>query len=362
MRKFIKKDQILRNFDDIDAIYLCTNTQGLTYKKGLPCKEKSYKTRTAQNFPSDIEVDKLRYEISFTTKTADDYRVIAIADTYTKNLNFITRESTSQINDCKWDIYGKPRWDVINYLKWNKNDNFIMVDQEKSGWTFPMELMEDYFEVISSMYPGYRPFEIYHRIFKEKDIQFLIEGQWKNPVRGFVLGMWDNIMSFILSCIFNIFKEEKINDISDLDSSQVTGKFWGDDQVIKVQNSDKQQGYTVMNRWINYMTRFGCIINKKKCFMSNYAVLCEVYSPNGPINLDKGAVWILQPFDSIRGVNTFHRKTLWCSYHSTVKSALTWFRYEYRNALLESSEKSLELTRSLIGYEFSPEETRIQFQ
>jgi hypothetical protein len=362
MRLNIKKNIILRNYDVIDSIKNSNSSQGLDFKKGKPIKKKSYKSRESKNYTTYIEDNELNYMISFTTKSADDYRVIALADTYTKNLNYIVRESTSKINNCKWDSYGKPRWELVKFLNWGRDRHFIMVDQKKSGWTFPMELMHAYFEVVSDMYPNYKPFQIYKEIFKDKKINFLIDNVWRNPKRGFVLGMWDNIMSFILSCMFEIFLENFIRDDPDLGAFKVSGKFWGDDQIIRADTDSLEYTYQIMNRWMNYMSRMGCIINEKKCFVSQYGVLCEVYSSNGPINLDKGSVWMLSSLNSLRGCNTFHRKSLWCGFHDTIKSALSWFRKETRDSLILNSERNLNKCQILIGYEFDKEEVLLPYQ
>jgi len=152
----IKEGVNLRFFDECDSIDLSTKTKSFNYFKNK--KKDSNQLRYDKGMPNDIEDTQLKFLINHVSKSAEESRVIAIADIPTRNLLHICRESTTLINNNKYDKYGKPRWNFEGFLRTKKNKNFVLVDQKKSGWTFPMELMALYFECAEQKYPDYKYF------------------------------------------------------------------------------------------------------------------------------------------------------------------------------------------------------------
>jgi hypothetical protein len=360
IRSNIKENVILRNIDELDGLFL--STKSLTWSNGK--KGKGSKLRADAGFPTDFNRGTGNFEISFTTKTADDFRVIPISEISQRNLQYIVRESTERIHNAKYNVYGKPRWDYERWLDKKRNRFFIMVDQKKSGWTFPMELMTVYFEVVSEIYPDYEPFKLMERMFREKDMNyFTTQMPLFKPKRGFAIGLWDNIMSFILACSFELFLEEHIeNDDNLYDIVNLDARFWGDDEAIRLDNCTYSQAMVIWNRWVKFLKSLGLEINIKKSFVSEYGILCEVYTQNGDINLNKTGVWLLQPLDSLRGGCTFHRKVLWTGYQDSVERSLPWFSERIKERLVPQVTELLDVTKYLIGVEFSNEEQFIPFQ
>jgi len=261
----LKEKINLRFFDDLDALKQCDSKKGIDVKSNN--KDFNSTLRFKKGIPNRVASDEHYYEISFTTKGADESRVIAIPDIETRNMNTIVREMTTKINNCKSDAYGKPRWDFEKWLSKKPKTFFIMVDQSKCGWTFPTELIALYFKVASQKYPEYTYFNDCYQIFDQKKIFLSFDGVFEQIQSGFVLGMWDNIASFVISCIFELFLEKEGFEFdSDFEGVKIEGRFWGDDQIIRLENASIDQTYNIWNKWIRLMLKHGINVNQKKKF------------------------------------------------------------------------------------------------
>jgi len=353
--EFFKKDQNLREFDDLDSITLMSKKKGMDklYGPTVP----SHKLRKA--LPNEVCESDMRFVISQTTKSPDEVRVIAVADVPTKNLLHIGRLMTESVNNCPSDSYGKPRWGFTKKLKMNINKYFIMVDQSKSGWTFPMELMESYFKVLHRIYPDYHNWTILEDIFRNKSIYFRFGDSWCKTKRGFVLGMWDNVMSYIISCIFEGFKRSLI-ERGFVGPKDLEGQFWGDDQLITLSNGTLEQAYQVWNRWIGLLLSYGININRKKSFVSDKGVFCEVYTDNCDIPLEKAVIYAMMPFNALRGQNITECKSLWASFDDLIARTLPYFTHVGKEITALSAE-ALERTMSAIGLEFDHDEVLLPY-
>jgi hypothetical protein len=195
---------------------------------------------------------------------------------------------------------------------------FLMADYKKSGWTFPMELITLYFKAAKELYPGYEPFEKLYSIFLHKRIDLYVDNVLENPLRGGVLGMWDIIISFMTSCIFELFKNDiKKSGIHDR-IEVMEALFYSDDQVLKVcMKDDPNFVIQIWNSWHMKMESYGLQINREKSFISNTGIFCEEYPQENRekgVFLNKDLNYCLNIFECLRGVNICHKKELWVSY------------------------------------------------
>jgi len=358
--KYLKKGKYpWREFDELDSIHLSNSRKGVDRNK----KDYSYKLRGDRGFPTDLARDAWTYQISSCTKSPDEDRIIAIADIPTKNMNYIIRENLKDCLHNPYDKYGKnQRWFFERWLDKKTDRLFIMVDQKKSGWTFPMELMAEFFKVLSYKFPDFPYAEDVKNIFENKMINYIFEEFGiKNPLRGFVLGMWDNVMSYIISCMFTDFLENKCTDIID-QGVLIDGLFWGDDQTIRLDNCSYSQCIVIWNRWLKYCLKKGLNINRKKSFISDVGIFCEVYGGHPDILLEKGIIYPLAVFNSLKGVNTFQRKTLWCSYEDQGVRAIPWMSLRHRDELGTALKTALNRCKELIGWEFGSFEWTLPYQ
>lgn len=357
MMSFLKKDQILRKFDILDSFKESTSKVGFqnhTKKKTADLRQKGN--------PTDVETDYLRFKISWTTKNPDEGRLIAISETLTRNLISIARESTSIINNCKWDVYGKPTWNFINFLREGRDRYFILCDQSKSGWTFPMELIASYFKVCAITYPEYEYFHTLRDIFANKKIIYDIEDQEYQPLRGFILGMWDNVQSFIISCIFDLFVEKELKTRFEYENIKFDAMFWGDDQVIRLDNCSNLNQIQIWNKWMYYMISYGICVNQKKSFVSKTGIFCEVYSNNSNIPLEKSLIYILGIFNSLRGCCTLERKLFWSLYDDQIRRVMPYFSEKAQTAINEIYWKVASSIQQIIGFEFNSLEKYLPVQ
>jgi len=357
MEKFLKKNQILRKFDILDSFKESNSKVGFSKgKKGKTCDIRQ------KGNPIDVETEYLRFKISWTTKNPDEGRLIAISETLTRNLCSIAREATATINNCPWDVYGKPTWNFIKFLNKKHDRFFILCDQSKSGWTFPMELMASYFKICAIVYPEYEYFKILENIFHHKRIIYDIEDQEYSPLRGFILGMWDNVQSFIISCIFDLFVEKELKTQLDFQDLKFNAMFWGDDQIIRLDNCSNLVEIQVWNKWMYYMTIHGIYVNKKKSFVSDVGIFCEVYTQNSVYNLEKSLIYILGILNSLRGCCTFERKVFWSLYDDQMRRVTPYFSERCQTAINDLYFTVASSIQQIIGFEFNSFEKYLPVQ
>jgi len=171
--------------------------------------------------------------------------------------------------------------------------------------------------------------------------------------------MWDNVMSYIISCIFDLFLEEIKNDF-DLQDLKINGMFWGDDQIIRLDNCTEAETFKVWNKWIYTMLKYNINVNRKKSLVSKQGIFCEMYTENSDIPLQKTLVYILTPLDSLRGCCTYERKVLWSGYQDLILQSLPWFHH-FRDSAEEIGFQLLSDVQELIGYEFNKFERNVPF-
>lgn len=359
MIKNIKDNKNLRFFDTLDSINLSNEKKCFENNKSV----KSFNARVESGFN-----DSLAYELNFlvkqVTKSPEEDRVILIGDIESRNLIYIVREMTSDMHKCKYDVYGRNRWEFYNFLKRDRKRMFLLADQKKFGPVFPRYLLVMYFDILIEMYPDYTPFKLIRNIYNENRIYFHMNNKKIKTLRGFILGMFDNIGGFIVSCIFELFINnfKKIHDEDDV--HKVDAIFWGDDQAIRIDNHKKHFTMRLWNEWLTCQENYGMIINRKKSFISKRGIFCEVYSPDypGEFTCEKKAIYVMQPFQSLQGINKFHCKTLWSAHWDYYSRTIPWYDQDYNEPMRKTWRRSLQESMNIIGYEFSPDEAQIPFQ
>jgi hypothetical protein len=354
MIKNIKKNQNLRLFDDLDNLDLIENKVCLVGKK----KANAKKARMDKDFQrmEDLEnITELNYTISSVTKAPDEIRLIAIGDIPTRNISKIVREATSRINNHPDDKYGKPLFGIPRQIAKRPNSTYFMMDQKKSGWTFPMELISAYFEVCKEIYPDFRLFENMYNIFKQKRINYLFGNSRTNPLRGFILGMWDNIASFITCNIFSIFKENMERKHTHEGLVYLKGLFYGDDSIVEF-NGPIFLINQLWNKWIFIVQSYGFKVNEKKSFYADIGIFCEQYGENPNFVFNKSVLSMLTLFDSLRGVNITHQKFLFSVAAFGCLRTGPYVHFSKQKDYKEKISKLIPLLQSIIGFEFNQNE------
>lgn len=355
----IKSSENLRMFDDLDSVRLGSGKKSFNPSKLRT--EPSITLREAKGFPKDTR-DGLIFKISSAHKAPDEDRVIAVADIESRNLIYMIREYTSLILNAKYDFYGCRPWQVEKKLHECPGREFIMYDQKKCGWQFPTELVTLAFKAMLYHYPDNEYLKSIHRIFETKNIHYWFQGQHRTPSRGFILGMFDNVVSFIMACIFELWLETIHED----HRKYIDGAFYGDDSIIINNNTFDNPHTTAQLRdhWVKYTyEKYGIIPSIKKTYIAKVGVFCEIYGNYKSVCLTKVVKYILLPYNAMKCINTVHAK----DYINGIQHPLTQLIFWLPKTL------DAELIRRMINisyaevissfqYEFGREEVTIPYE
>lgn len=352
----IRENQVLRYLDELDSLTLGNQTKSADPLLG---KMQSFKLRKLKGFPNEIN-DHLYFEISSVHKTPCESRTIAISDVPTRNLLSIVRENLSNLFTNKYDYYGSTRsWSVRNRIGYNEDKIKIMFDQRKAGWSFPHELVALTFKALCDKYPLFEPFQIMYNIFSEGKIIYRIKEQDMKPLKGFILGMHDNICSYIMSCIFQVYLE----DIPEDEKVAFDAAFFGDDSVIIIDTSILPRYYNFYwNKWLRLCSKYGIALNLKKSYISNVGVFCEMYGFGSKQTLYRHSKMFLNVLNSLLCYNITHGKYYWCAISDQINRYLSYLSGVDKDSVEKTIGKWFPITRLHLGFEFDGDEISLPFE
>jgi len=353
MEKNIQKGVNLRGFDLFD--HIDNMDEKGSFVKGVTTFNEKILGRASCTYP-----DHLKFRINSIQKTPCESRTIAIAEPLCKAFLSYTKKLYSPLLKAKYDFYGRDRWSFEKYLHEKEGFFHFLFDQKKCGWTFPMELIEDFFDSLYKIYP-ITPFKKLYDIFRLKDIVYLIEGREYRPDRGYTLGMFDDICSFIISCCFEMLIEHLENEFPEL-TSKVQGLFFGDDCDIIVQTEQLDICKLVSNKWLLMLDSYGVAVNLNKSFYSKSGIFCEVYGLNKNIQMQKHLYYILNGLDILTAYNTAHGKELFSSYFRIITTYLEYVPREHRQLLTNIFNDITSEIISSFPYEFLENESIYPFE
>jgi hypothetical protein len=229
--------------------------------------------------------------------------------------------------------------------RWLGNDSYyyLMSDLEKCGLTFPRPLFYATMDVLEEYYPD--------SVFGKgklayQNAEVLMGDEWRPMTNGLNLGMMNEYVSFMMSCLVSLWIEEE--------NYAAEALMYNDDQVIRfpkeiisIQSEMMDAGLS----WDNFMESAGCRVHKKKPFWSNRGVFLETYgNPQYSWKLYKTCSYVGNLFWALLATNIVEAK----EYVSGVMDSLSEF---YR----ERATEVLTTVISLWGHEFAPEEASYSY-
>jgi hypothetical protein len=354
MKSNIKKGENLRKLDFFD--YLKDLSEKGSFEKGLSCFQERIVYSPNYEMPTN-----LTFRITSIHKTSSESRVIAIAEPSCKlNISY-ARDMYKTLLNAKYDFYAKNRWSFEKKLHQKKDCIHLLFDQKKCGWTFPMELLTLFFEVLSEEYPEVEHFSWLQKIFYYGEIYYIIDGINKKPLRGFTLGMFDDAVSFIMACIFEVFLESQ-NLNEGFYEPKIDGLFYGDDSDIIFTNLSPIQAKVYGNRWIYCMDSFGIYVNLKKSFYSDSGIFCEIYGNNYNAQMLKHVYYCIRGLDILNAHNTAHAKNLFNGYFRTIKTYIEYLSTEDKKIVQELLDYITDIVVSSFPYEFVENEFHFPYE
>jgi hypothetical protein len=353
IRKNLKKDVILRGYDFYD--HIDTMDEKGSFLKGTT----TFKEKFSYN-PTKVIPGHLTFRINSIHKTPCESRTVAIAEPYCKSFLHYTRSQYTQLLDCKYNYYGEDRWSFEKKLHERYKKYHFLFDQKKCGWTFPMELIEAFFEVLIEFYP-LPEFKALHNIFKYKQILYIIDGKEYSPKRGYTLGMFDDICSFIISCLADIFVEDILPKQNIAEYNSVDILIFGDDCDVIVESEELYDVKYIGSRWLLMLDQHGITVNLDKSFYSKSGIFCEVYGHNNNSQMLKHITYLLNGLDILNAHNTAHAKVLLNSYYRVIT---TYFNYinHAKEILLLLFNQIVETVISNFPVEFTSNEKQLPFE
>jgi hypothetical protein len=350
----IKEGVPLRFFDDLDNFSLMDNKRIFSERQ----KEMSNEARLKSGYELPESINRLDFKISSTTKTPTDIRIIAIGDIPTRNALHIVRENIDAIVNCKYDKYGKREWYLEKILSHQEDKFFLMFDQSKAGWSFPTELIALGFEALSEKYPEFPLFKDFQGIFERRDIYLYINNISNQMKCGWVLGMLDNLASWIISCIFCYFYEEQQDEIKE----KLSAFFYGDDSVIIYDNCQLYEANAITSNWYSLCYNLGIVVNKKKTFTSDVGVFLEIYGYHPDFFFLKSSAYLLSILDCVgNAINITHAKTLLNSIWKLNETVLFYLPDNEKKTYRTYMEYLFQKVISYWGYEFHKDEVSLPF-
>jgi hypothetical protein len=326
MRKLIKKS-------DYEFVMNKGHAANLFTIKKMYSKGKNVPSHSNKSFDMTLSSDYLLYNITHVTKSPCEGRICAVADDLSRNTLYVAREKSKYIfTGGKMNYYGKKPWVAESKLH-EDGSTFIMFDQKKCGWTFPFELLIAAFEVAFEKTNDHIWLDLVN-IYKNGNIYYDICGERRTPLRGFTLGMWDNVLSFIMECVFLSFLDEHINEEI---HPYLEGMFFGDDSVIKIIKPHECPYYIdiyeLWAKWLDYNISIGIEINTKKSFFAEFGIFCEMYGDNSILQNHKTCMYLLNAFDILYKDFTFERKICLSSWSEQMAEYVNFLPKEEKNKI-----------------------------
>jgi len=182
------------------------------------------------------------------------------------------------------------------------------------------------------------------------------------PLRGVTLGMFDDAISFIISCMFEFFLEKtQINEYMDNQQS-IHALFFGDDCDIIFKNYDIFDARQIGNKWIYFMDSFGIYVNLKKSCYSPVGIFCEVYGWGLDTQMLKHVYYLIRGLDILLAHNTAHAKNLFNGYYRSIKTYLDYVPKTQYNLIDDIINNITSTIISSFPYEFLENEYQFPFE
>jgi len=282
-QKFLRKALPIKPFfDTIDELSLMGARSNIT-KKGHKSYPKSY-IYAYENTPGEMGKEGFFKTCPIVKNAAENRAAILPTQPTLRTLKVIER-----IIDCyyfnKTDQYFNFDLNEIKAYLSSNRDIYLMSDQKKCGLTFPRILIIWLLEVASE----HSEEDFSKEISFLRNMHIYDEGNIELPwtLKGFGLGMCNGAVSAAVSILFEAFRTSE--------EAHMTGRFFGDDQVIRVplqnrvhEGVDIQNGIELMTRWNAYMEDFGLSIHIKKPWIASQGQFCEIYGKDFPMDTTKG--------------------------------------------------------------------------
>jgi len=358
IKKFLKKDENLIFEDHLHHIE--NMKEKSSFKKGISQMQEKLDKGLKTFYPTHLE-----FRITSVHKTACESRTIAIAESSARDFISIVRSNYKKVLNNPNDMYGERPYKTEQHLHQEYEKLFFLFDQKKSGWTFPMELITIFFEALCDIYPDFYPFIEMKNIFSSKSVTYTLE-ELPNvkPKRGFTLGMFDDIVSFLISCLWDKFLEEEIHGYLKDYIDNLSGFFFGDDSMIIAKEIPTHDFKSICKMWSTYIDNYGICLNSKKSFLTNVGVFCEIYGRHSQKKLLKKLEYMLSVYDCLKCYNTYHAKLVFSSLDLVLKTMLTYDGESKKgHSYLEESLRMMQddIINSF-DYEFFDAEFRLHFQ
>jgi hypothetical protein len=354
IRKNIKKGEHLRGFDLFD--HIDTMDEKGSFEKGTTTFSEKIKYMPKCNIP-----DCLRFRINSIQKTPCESRTIAIAEPNCKAFLHYTRSQYTPLLGGKYNYYGKDRWSFEKKLHEKKGFFHFMFDQKKCGWTFPMELIELFFEELCDLYPTIEFKQLYD-IFKYKQLYYVIEGSTYTPQRGYTLGMFDDVCSFVIACMSEMFVEHVLEKQKIVELKSIDILIFGDDCDIITECNDITEANFVGSKWLLMLDQHGITVNLSKSYYSKSGVFCEVYGRSKTVQTLKHITYLLNGVSILAAHNTAHAKVLFNSYIRIITTYLYYVPPDHNTILVSLFERIKTLIVSNFPYEFTEKEHLLPFE
>jgi hypothetical protein len=285
---------LLRDFDLIDYLSLqnnksCFVEESTFYnyekpepiKARLPKKDKNYFSRKAviikdRKLDEPFFEDSLKFKVSKVQKNCCETRTCLVATEKTRNLQYSMSHNIKKVLKHPFDQYGFQPEKIQEKMNQQGNCKFFMFDIKKMGWSFPRSLVV---KTIKKCYDitGHRVFEEYADQLESR-CYIYIQGQKLKTKRGSLLGMNDNICSFILSSLFTIFQKKYLEVYHK--RVKVIARFKGDDSYIKIKTNSSILLMQIWKAWTEHLKGYGVVLNKKKSILASSGIYLEVYGNN----------------------------------------------------------------------------------
>jgi hypothetical protein len=250
------RDFKIRKPDDIDLLYLPSNTMG-SYE-GAHVNQKLLNLIDKQDFFGGtrciipVGPNNFRDAAMPNSKTLKDLKKISF---YLKQ---ICRQLKESAHHRKFP----------NLEDWRSNDHYdyYHIDIRKCGLTFPHQIIEEIYKVLLIM--GIDLKELLQ--FKHCKI-YLEENQYCYPRRGYVLG-WANELPTIAHCVISSLLKKRLG-------KKLSGVFFNDDSLYRYKKEESFNTSNIMLKIISTYNDYDFIIKMKSCFVSRRStIFCETYS------------------------------------------------------------------------------------
>jgi hypothetical protein len=346
IRDHINEVPKLPQLDDLDRLALQTGTKMLDDKNN---RVYNFAYRGPRGTP--LETTKyFRYQRLFVYKTPAESRECFVPDEKTRNsLLLIKKQAALILDGVGDDIQNRDFSDLKEWLTGYGNSYYIMSDQKKCGLTFPLTLVKCFLEVLHELYPN----EDLSHWDGYLNAQVTLDGkEWFKINNGTGLGMANELTSFLVSCVHELWKSEHYPEV------KLQSRFYNDDQVIRYNHKDFVNSpvdfldYMVTD-WNEWMAVFGMTTHAKKPYVSRRGCYLEIYGDDYATKFcsKKVCQYIGCLFHALTCTNIVQSKEY-------VANVIDCIGDDYHF----EAQQALDMIIPLIGYEFYQGEVELPFE